>query len=103
MAYMVYNDVWSPSFFFLSFPTKGSGVACSVVCSGTDGHGPVIFGYAAPENPDHDDREEREEGFEQRTVDFAVRCLAKMSADDKVEDLSNDEEQGSRTEVYYNQ
>lgn len=75
-------------------------IPSSGVRSGGGGHNrPVILGDTAPENPNHDNGEKREQCFEQSTVDFAVGCLAEMGADDKVEDLSNGEQKTSSAEI----
>lgn len=55
-------------------------------------HGPVVFGDAAPEHPGHHDREEGEKGFEEGAVDLSPGGIAEMGAHDKVEYLSDGEE-----------
>ena len=52
-------------------------------------HGPVVFCNTAPEDVNHDDRQERKEGFEQGAVDLAVCRLADMRTDHVVEDLAD--------------
>lgn len=55
------------------------------------GHGPVVFGDAAPEEPDRHHGQHGEQGFEQGAVDFPAGGLAQMRANDVVEDLPDGE------------
>lgn len=64
-----------------------------------DGHGPVVFGYAGPEDPDHDYGEHSEEGFEEAAVDGAFGAGANVRAYDVLEDLANGEKEGGADEV----
>lgn len=75
----------------------------SVVSPPGDGHRhrPVVLCYAAPEDPNHHDRQQREERLEQRTVDFPIGALADVGADDEGKDLADCEEQSGGSEVYY--
>ena len=59
-----------------------------------DWHRPIIFRYARPENPYHNDREECEEGFEESPVNLAIGASTYVGANDVLEDLTNGEEEG---------
>jgi hypothetical protein len=53
-------------FLYATHTRLGVGTACR------RGHGPVVFGNAGPEYPDHDDGEQSEQGGEEAAVDGAV-------------------------------
>lgn len=69
----------------------------------TAGHGPIIFGDAAPEEPDADDRQEIEKRLKHGSVDFAADRIADVRADDKVEDLADGKQEGGSREVDWHQ
>ena len=52
-------------------------------------HWPVIFCNTAPEDPNHDDGQERKQCLEQSAIDLSICRLAKMGADHVVEDLTD--------------
>lgn len=54
-------------------------------------HGPVIFCYAGPEDPDQDNGEECKEGFEEAAINRAVGASADVYADDVLKDLADGE------------
>lgn len=56
---------------------------------GTIGCGPVVLCDAGPKYPNHDNGKKGEEGFEERSVDFAMRAVTNVYTNDKVEDLAN--------------
>lgn len=62
-------------------------------------HWPIVLGDAGPEDPYSDDREEGEQGFEHRSIDFAVSSITDMDTDHVVEDLSNGEQESCRKQV----
>lgn len=63
-------------------------------------HWPVIFCDTAPEDPNHDDRQERKQCLEQSAIDFSVCRLAKMGADNVVEYLADCKQETRDDQVY---
>jgi hypothetical protein len=76
-------------------------LALSVCATRGGRHGPVVFGDARPEDPDHDDGEQCEESREETAVDGTVRAVADVHADHVLKDLADGEEESSCAEVHY--
>lgn len=69
--------------------------------SSANGHWPVVFGNAAPEDPYHDHGTKVEEGFKEGTVDFTIGGVAEVRADDELENLAQGKQKGGDREVYF--
>lgn len=65
----------------------------------SNGYRPVILGDGGPEDPDHDDRQECEKGFEERAIDLAAGAAADVGADGVVENLAESKEDSRAGEV----
>jgi hypothetical protein len=83
---------------FLVFFSSSS-FSSSVGASCGSRHGPVVFRDARPEDPDHDDGQQREESREEAAVDGTVGAVADVHADNVLEDLADGEEDSSGAEV----
>lgn len=88
-------------FFFPFFPFFfGAANVDLGVCAACGGrHGPVVFGDAGPEDPDHDDREQGEEGRKEAAVDGTIGAVADVHADNILEDLTDGKEEAGSDEV----
>lgn len=51
---------------------RGHRQASLSVSAACDRHGPVVFGYAGPEDPGHDHREKGEKALKECSVDLAI-------------------------------
>jgi len=54
---------------------------------------PLILSNTTPEEPQSDHWEQYEKCFEQRAINLAMGRVAQMYADDKVKDLTDDEQE----------
>lgn len=71
----------------------------NLVVATSHGEGPVILGDAAPEDPEHTDREQRKERFKQGAINSPICALANMGTDHVLEDLADGEQQTSGGQI----